>query len=318
MSHRVLITGATGFVGTHLTELLDSPDNCIYGSSFPHVPLPGALSCEGEICHMDLRNQAHVFAVMKQARPDWVFHLAAISNVRHSWERRSEALETNILGTHNVYEAVKEFAPHARVLFASSSNVYAEQDLEGRGLNEDDAIQAVSPYAFTKISGELLSRFYTEIEGLQIVIARAFPHTGPGQSPDFVCSDWARQIVCIEKGQTEPILRVGNIHVARDFTDVRDVVRAYSLLLENVDAGQVYNISSGSGITLKSILDDLLELTSVSIEVQIDQKKLRKADLPSLVGDSSKLRKATGWSPSLSLRQTLNDLLDYWRSSLDG
>lgn len=316
MSLRVLITGATGFVGTHLIQLLDSQDNTIYGSSFPKVPLPQELSCEGEICHLDIRNQAHVFAIMKEARPDWVFHLAAVSNVRHSWERRIEALETNILGTHNVFEAVKEFSPQARLLFASSSNVYAEKDLEEQKFREEDPTRAVSPYAFTKLSGELLSRFYIDSEGLQVVIARAFPHTGPGQSPDFVCSDWARQLVCIEKGLAEPVIQVGNIHVARDFTDVRDVVRAYMLLLEHGEVGQIYNIASGNAETLKAILDNLLELSSASVEVQIDQKKLRKADIPILVGDSSKLKKATGWEPVLPLRQTLSDLLAYWRHNL--
>jgi len=316
LTRHILITGATGFVGTHLLQALDRPDNRIFGTSFPHEPGPRELACESDLCRLDLRQGPGVSALVKEARPDWVFHLAAVSNVRHSWERRSETLETNLLGTQNLLEAIRTHAPGARVLFASSSNVYADVPFSGQGLKETNEVRPISPYAFSKISGEMLCRFYTEVEGLDIVISRAFPHTGPGQGQDFVCSDWARQIVQIENGTQEPEIWVGNIDVFRDFCDVRDVVLAYIRLLETGKKGEAYNVSSGTAVALGQILERLLSLSGALVEVRVDPEKLRKTDIVRLRGDNRKLREATGWKPAIPLERTLADLLDYWRKAL--
>jgi len=316
LTRHILITGATGFVGTHLLQALDRPDNRIFGTSFPHEPGPRELACESDLCRLDLRQGPGVSALVKEARPDWVFHLAAVSNVRHSWERRSETLETNLLGTQNLLEAIRTHAPGARVLFASSSNVYADVPFSGQGLKETNEVRPISPYAFSKISGEMLCRFYTEVEGLDIVISRAFPHTGPGQGQDFVCSDWARQIVQIENGTQEPEIWVGNIDVFRDFCDVRDVVLAYIRLLETGEKGEAYNVSSGTAVALGQILERLLSLSGALVEVRVDPEKLRKTDIVRLRGDNRKLREATGWKPAIPLERTLADLLDYWRKAL--
>ncbi|MCK4495304.1 MAG: NAD-dependent epimerase/dehydratase family protein, partial [Candidatus Aminicenantes bacterium] len=239
MSLKVFITGATGFVGCYLIELLDSPEYTIYGTSFPERP-------EAEnIFFMDVRSEEEIFGVIKEKKPDWVFHLAAVSNVKHSWGKRKETLEINIVGTFNLFEAIRKFAPLARVLFVSSSDVYGVSSATGGALCEEEPTQAVNPYAYTKLCGEILSRFYAQIENMDIVIARSFPHTGPGQSPDFVCSDWASQIARIEKGLAEPVIKVGNCKVRRDFTDVRDMIRAYTLLMKNGRSGEVYNVCSG-------------------------------------------------------------------------
>jgi GDP-4-dehydro-6-deoxy-D-mannose reductase len=316
LTRRILITGATGFVGTHLLEVLDRPENRIYGTSFPQEPLAAGLACENDLCRLDLRQDPGVSTLVEEARPDLVFHLAAVSNVRHSWERRGETLETNLLGTQNLLEAVRTHAPGARVLFASSSNVYADAPSSGRALKETGEVRPISPYAFSKIAGEMLCRFYTDVEGLDIVISRAFPHTGPGQSPDFVCSDWARQIARIEIGAQEPEIQVGNIDVFRDFCDVRDVVQAYTCLLEMGKRGETYNVSSGTAVSLKHILERLLSLSDSSIKVRVDAHKLRKTDIVRLRGDNRKLREATGWTPALPLERTLADLLDHWRAAL--
>jgi GDP-4-dehydro-6-deoxy-D-mannose reductase len=316
LTRHILVTGATGFVGTHLVQALDRPDNRIFGTSFPQEPGSHGLACESDFCRLDLRQGPGVSALVEAARPDWVFHLAAVSNVRHSWERRGETLETNLLGTQNLLEAIRTHAPGARVLFASSSNVYADMPFSGQGLKETDEVRPISPYALSKICGEMLCRFYTDVEGLDIVISRAFPHTGPGQSRDFVCSDWARQIVQIENGTHESEIRVGNIDVFRDFCDVRDVVLAYERLLETGKTGEAYNVSSGTAVALRLVLEQLLSLSGSSVEVRVDPEKLRKTDILRLQGDNRKLHEASGWEPAIPLERTLADLLDHWREAL--
>ncbi len=314
---RVFITGATGFAGRHLMQALLPTEFSVYGTSFPQPP----NHREPNICYLDLRSERDVFEVIKSVRPDWVFHLAGISNVRHSWERKREAMETNILGTFHLFEAVKKFVPEARLLYVSSSDIYgpggSERDVqEGGGkrvFSETDAFHLLSPYALTKASSELMSRFYAEVESLDLVIARPFPHTGPGQSPDFVCSDWARQVVQIERGNSEPVIRVGNLDIQRDFTDVRDTVRAYVLLMRKGRKGEVYNICRGEGVALRWILEIFLSSTLKEVRVEQDPSKLRKADIPVLVGDNRKIKAETGWEPQIPLEHTLLELLDYWR-----
>ena len=309
MSLRAFVTGATGFVGRHLIHLLSASDYKIYGTSFPEEPSPA----EKDIFHLDIRSEEGVSEVLKRTKPDWIFHLAAVSNVRHSWERRKETLETNIMGTFFLFEAVRNFVPQARILYVSSSDVYDFLKPVERPLKEDDVRRANSPYAFSKMSAEILSDFYVRVEELDIVIARSFSHTGPMQSPDFVCSDWAFQVARIEKEQAEPVIHVGNIEVKRDFTDVRDVVRAYALLMEKGRKGEVYNVCSGRAVPLRTILDTLLSFSTEKIEVRVDPQKLRKVDTPVLLGNNQKIREETSWKPDIPLKQSLRDLLEYWR-----
>lgn len=315
MSRSIFITGATGFVGRHLIRLLDLPETEIYGTSFPEEPEALDIMCQNDICHLDIRRKKHVLEVMKMAQPDLVFHLAAISNVGYSWKNREETLETNLTGTLHVFEAVKKYAPQAKVLFVSSADVYASESTEGKPLQEDNQTKPSSPYAFTKIGGELLSRFYTDIENMEIVISRTFPHTGPGQREAFVCSDWASQIARIEKGLAEPVIRVGNIDIKRDFADVRDVVNGYKLLMERGKKGEVYNIASGKAVALSEVLQMLLSFSSEKIDIQVDPQRLRKTDIPCLIGDYNKIKAETGWTPEIPWKQTLLDLLNSWRNS---
>ncbi|MEE9389949.1 MAG: GDP-mannose 4,6-dehydratase [Candidatus Aminicenantaceae bacterium] len=310
MSLRVFISGATGFVGRHLVSFLGSSDYTIFGTSFPDKPERG----EGEnIFYLDIRSEEKVFEAIERVRPDWIFHLAAVSNVKHSWERRRETMETNLMGTFYLFEAVRKFAPRARMLFISSSDVYGILSPIEKPLSEEDLTHVVSPYAFTKVSGEVLSSFYAQIEKLDIVIARSFPHTGPGQSPDFVCSDWACQIAQIEKGQAAPAVKVGNINLKRDLSDVRDVAKAYVFLMQKGKSGEDYNVCSGKAVLLSEILDLLLSFSSQKIDVKVDPQKLRKADIPVLLGDNEKIKRETSWEPQIPLKQSLTDLLNYWR-----
>ncbi len=272
------------------------------------------LSSDDRIFYLDIRSEKDVFQHIREMKPDWIFHLAAVSNVRHSWDRRKETLETNIIGTLNLFEGVRNFSPHARIVFVSSSDIYGTKFPSGDPLGEKNPVMSVNPYAYTKWSGEVLSEFYTRIENLNIVIARPFPHTGPGQSADFVCSDWACQIARIEKGLSVPEIKVGNTSVERDFTDVRDVVRAYEGLAEKGKTGEVYNVCSGRSYSLESILECLLSYTQNEISVRVDSQKLRKVDIPRLVGDNKKIREEISWEPRIPIEQSLEELLDYWRS----
>jgi GDP-4-dehydro-6-deoxy-D-mannose reductase len=340
-SLNILITGITGFVGGYLARALargeegggpEAPN--VVGTSFPQAP----PASSGNIFYLDLRVEGDVRDLVRRVRPEWVFHLAAVSNVRSSWQARRDTLETNVLGTHNLLEAVRLEAPRARVLFVSSSDVYGVAAEGDAPLAEDRSFRVTNPYAYSKAAGEMMCGFYERIEGLDIVIARPFPHTGPGQAPDFVCADWARQVVRIERGESEPVLRVGNLDVRRDFSDVRDVVEAYVALMRKGRRGEVYNVCSGKALALREILDFLVgeagagaaagtQATSPgtrvagaaqtpAIRIEVDPAKLRKTDVPLLIGDNRKIVAETGWSPRIPIAQTLRDLLSGVRSQL--
>ena len=322
---KVLITGATGFVGRHLIHRLASspkPRTEIFGSCFPERPEHCIDLCaqfpDLKLLHLDLRSEDSVRAAVQSVKPDWIFHLAAVSQVRLSWENRQETIETNLMGTLYLSEAVRTSSPKTRILFISSSDVYGCLTPKRGTFREEDRGCAVSPYAFSKISGEILCEFYAASEKLDIVIARPFPHTGPGQSADFVCGDWARQIALIEKqiGIRPPVMTVGNLEIRRDFSDVRDIIRAYILLMDKGRRGEIYNVCSGRATSLKKILDTLLSLSSAKIEVRVDPTKVRKTDIPFLAGSRQKIKKETGWEPRVPLKKTLSDVLEYWRKKV--
>jgi GDP-4-dehydro-6-deoxy-D-mannose reductase len=292
---RVLITGATGFVGVHLIRALEAEGPFafeVFGTAYPDAPPPSA----NKLFFLDLRSEKDVMKLVGEVRPDWIFHLAAISNVRRSWEMRSETIDTNVLGTLNLLEAVRQATPAARVLFISSSDVYRFGPAPAEPINEEAPVQIVDPYAYSKAAGEMLCGFYEKTENIDIVIARPFPHTGPGQAEDFVCSDWARQVVRIEQGDIAPVMKVGNLDVQRDFCDVRDVVRAYILLLRKGRRGEPYNICSGKAIALREVLDFLIRETrgKIAISVEVDAAKLRKTDVHSLTGRARKSSEIAG------------------------
>lgn len=320
---KTLITGASGFVGRHLIAHLSSrtgksgPE--IFGTCFPEQPEHCADLCRQSpavnLLHVDMRSADAVTELVKSVRPSRIFHLAAISHVRTSWDKRRETLETNLMGTFYLYDALRQFAPKAKILFVSSSDVYGCRKPTERNsaFREDERNGVVSPYAFTKAGGELLSEFYAGSEKLDIVIARPFPHTGPGQTADFVCSDWARQIALFEKDKLPPLIKVGNLEPCRDYSDVRDVVRAYDLLLTKGKRGEIYNVSTGRAPSLKAVLRTLLSFSTRRIEVKTDPKKLRKGDILYLAGANGKIKARTGWEPRIPLETTLRDLLEYWR-----
>jgi GDP-4-dehydro-6-deoxy-D-mannose reductase len=338
---RVLITGATGFVGRHLITALNAGGGAarfeIFGTCFPERPESCSDLCVAapntRLLHLDLRIGAQAVDAVRDVKPEWIFHLAALSQVRLSWEMRREVFDTNLLGTYNLFEAARLHAPRARTLFVSSSDVYGFLTPHKRALRETDGGSVVSPYAFTKKSGELLSEFYALREKLPVIVARPFPHTGPAQTPVFVCSDWARQVALIEKFKKHqeeaeskgqggrlakrsdvPVMRVGNLTLRRDYMDVRDVVRAYILLMKKGTPAEIYNVSSGKAPSLEWILKTLIGFSRRKIAYEIDPARVRKVDIPFLAGDNRKIREATGWTPTIPLERTLSDMVDYWRS----
>jgi len=327
---KILVTGATGFVGRHLVEYFRRTDGRasgrgagfrLFGTCFPEHP-EHCLEMRTdspflELVHLDLRDAEAVERLVKLTAPDWVFHLAAISQVRVSWEMRRETFDANLLGTLNLFEALRRRAPKARVLFISSSDVYGGLRGSRRAHREEDRPEVVNPYAFTKVGGELLAEFYASIEKLPVVIARPFPHTGPGQTADFVFADWARQIAAAEASkEKETILRVGNLSIRRDYSDVRDVVRAYALLIKKGRPGAIFNVCSGKAPALGEALRKLAALSSVKVRVEIDRTRFRKTDIPYLTGTNAKLRHETGWAPRYALERTLEDLLNDWRARI--
>jgi GDP-4-dehydro-6-deoxy-D-mannose reductase len=298
---KALITGINGFVGPYLKEHLLDKKIEINGTD-----VSNGVDVDFVI---DLLDKQAVYDLVCDVKPDFIFHLAAQSSVKLSFTEPKLTREVNVTGTKNLLDAVKVIVPDSKILVISSADVYGVPDKIP--LIENFELNPVSPYGDSRLEQEKLALGY----GLNLVISRSFIHTGPGQKPLFVCSDFAKQIVEIENGK-ENVISVGNIDVRRDFTDVRDIVKAYLLALEKCDFNNVYNICSGKIYSIKDILDILLNMADEHIEVRVDQSKLRGNDIMVLAGDNTKFVNATGWKPEIPIEQTLKDLLDYWRNEL--
>jgi GDP-4-dehydro-6-deoxy-D-mannose reductase len=313
---RVLITGVTGFAGSHLAE---------YASAQPGVKVYGTIRTRsrlGNISHLlddlklvecDLRDPFSVERAVALVRPDLIFHLAAQSFVPASWTAPEETLTTNVLGQLHLLEAVRRHCPGARVQIACSSEEYGLVHPDEIPIDEDNPLRPLSPYGVSKVAQDLLGYQYHRSFGLWVVRTRAFNHTGPRRGEVFALSSFAKQVAEIEAGMRPPLLLCGNLDARRDFTDVRDMVQAYWLALEHGEPGEVYVIASGRSHSMRELLDLILEMARVPVEVRVDPERLRPSDVPVLEGDSSRFRAKTGWAPTIPLRQTLSDLLDYWR-----
>ena len=314
---RALITGVTGFAASHLVEyLLDGhPEVEIYGTRRWRSRTENIdhLVDRIRLLEMDLRDFVSVRRVLEESRPDVVFHLAAQSFVPSSWKAPADTLDTNVIGQTHLFEAIRSLDIDPVVQIAGSSEEYGLVLPEETPITESNPLRPLSPYAVSKVAQDLLGYQYFRSYGLKVVRTRGFNHTGPRRGEVFVTANFAKQIATIEAGLKEPVIRVGNLDAVRDFTDVRDTVRAYWLAAEKGRPGDVYNIATGVGITIRELLDRLLALSTVEVEVQTDPDRLRPSDVEILLGDSTKLRRETGWEPQVPFDQTLTDLLDYWR-----
>lgn len=310
-ARRVLITGATGFVGTHLTAHLAAayPGWQVTGTTRHGADAAAQLVC------CDLRDPDVVMSLVNAVQPEMVVHLAGQSNVPASFADPEATLANNILGTLHLLDACRTHAPRARLLIVSSNEVYGPTPPEAQPLREDRPLRPVNPYAVSKAAQEMLALQYAHSYDLDIVVARPFNHIGPGQTDRFVVSAFARQVVEVERGERRSV-SVGNLNAARDFTDVRDVVRAYALLLERGARGGVYNIGRGTAIQIAGVLDMLCRLAHVEIAVERDPVRMRPSDAPVMMGDTTRLRQATGWEPEIPLAQSLREILAWWRATL--
>jgi GDP-4-dehydro-6-deoxy-D-mannose reductase len=261
----------------------------------------------------DVEDPAAVRDALGQLRPDGILHLAAQSSPQRSLEDPGGTLRTNVLGLLNLLEGARAHGLAPRVLAVGSAEEYGRVEPSDLPLREDAPLRPLTPYAVSKVAQGFVGLQYALSAGLPVVRTRTFHHTGPRRGENFAESSFARQLAEIEAGRREPVLEVGNLDAVRDFTDVRDVVRAYWALLDRGEPGEVYNVCSGQGLRLAELLDELRRQSGQDVEVQVDSARLRPVDVPVVVGDPSRLRQATGWEPCTPLSRTLRDLLDHWR-----
>jgi GDP-4-dehydro-6-deoxy-D-mannose reductase len=314
---RVFITGITGFAGSHLADYIleNHPDVEIFGLVRWRSRLENILHLEGKIEQVegDMKDLASMKRCLVEVKPDRIFHLAAQSFVPTSWKCPAETFAINALGQINLFEAVLSLNISPKIQIAGSSEEYGLTYPEEMPMKETNPLRPLSPYAVSKVAQDLLGFQYYKSYGLKIVRTRGFNHTGPRRGEVFICSTFAKQIAEVEKGLRDPVLHVGNLDAKRDFTDVRDTVKAYWLSLEKGKEGEVYNIGMGKAYSMKEVLDILLSYSSVNIEVKVDPERLRPSDVQILLCDNTKFVKLTGWRPEIPFTQSLKDVLDYWR-----
>lgn len=315
---RVLITGITGFAGSHLADYLlaERPGVEVWGTYRWRSRRENIEHLEGKVhlVECELEDPVAVRRALELVRPDTVFHLAAQSFVPTSWVAPADTLRSNVLAQTYLFEAARELSLDCVFQIACSSEEYGLVFPHETPIRETNPLRPLSPYAVSKVAQDYLAYQYFKSYGIRAIRTRGFNHEGPRRGEVFVMSNFARQVARIEAGLQEPVVWVGNLDSIRDFTDVRDMVRAYCFAVERAEPGEVYNIASGQGITIRELLDRILALSSVRIEVQVDPERLRPSDVEILIGDASKFRQATGWEPQISLDQTIRDTLEYWRS----
>lgn len=322
MSKKILITGVNGFVGGHLISLL-KPQGCgIVGldtkiEADGKTPKAGEAGEDGvELRECDLRDSSLLEEIVIESEPEIIFHLAAQSSVKLSFENPSETFSINVIGTVNLLEAASNLEKPPKVLLVSSSEIYGQLKPEQVPVKEDAPLRPVNPYAVSKATVDLMAYQYWKAYNLPVYLVRAFSHSGPGQRTVAVLSDWAFQTAKIELGLRPPQLDVGNMDVTRDYMDVRDTVRAYRDILEKGKPGEPYNVCSGIGYKLGDLLDIIISFSSKKIDIVPDPSRLRPVDIPMLIGSPEKLKRTTGWRPEIKIEKTLRDLYDYWTAFL--
>ncbi len=317
---KVLITGISGFAGSHLADyFLAEGKHEVFGSIKWRSNRENILQIQNKLklCECDIKDAVAMNAMISEIRPERIFHLAAQSYVPFSWRAPQETLMTNVIGEVNLFEAVRQARIDPLIQIAGSSEEYGMVYREEIPIKETNPLRPLSPYGVSKVTQDFLGYQYFRSYGLKIIRTRAFNHTGPRRGEVFATSNFAKQIVEIEKGKRKPVIHVGNLDAVRDFLDVRDVARAYALSLEKGKPGEVYNICSGTGVKIKDMLDKLISLSHVDLETKQDPERLRPSDVELLIGSSEKFQKETRWKPEIPFDKTLQDLLDYWRDRIE-
>ncbi len=313
---RLLLTGAGGFVGGHLVDFLraEHPEVEIHGVVLPLGSVSWRAASGARVVEADLDDPAAAASVVEEVRPDRILHLAGQSSVQQSWRDPGGTLRTNVLAIVHLLDAARRCGLRPDVLVVGSAEEYGAVLPEELPIRESVPLRPASPYAVSKVAQGALALLYGPAGGMRVVLTRTFHHTGPGRGEAFAESSFARQVAEIEAGLRPPVLKVGNLDAVRDFSDVRDVVRAYWMLLEKGEGATAYNVCSGQGRRIRELLEMLLAASTARVDVQVDPARLRPSDVPVQVGDASRLRAATGWEPRIPLERTLRDLLDDWRA----
>jgi len=311
---KALIIGGSGFVGNYLTSHLKNELKWnVYVTKTPHEEFTYDI---GKIFDMDILDKVQISEVLEKVRPDYIFHLAAQSSVAMSWKNPGLTIDINIKGSINVMDAIRELNYKPRMLFVGSGEEYGHISIGESPITETNAVRPGNIYAATKVCQNMIGKIYADAYDMGIMMVRAFNHIGPNQSPIFVVADFCKQVAEIERGVKEPVIYTGNLTAKRDFTDVRDVVRAYGLLIQKGKKGETYNIGSGNAVSIQEIVDKILRYSKTKIKIEIDLNKLRPVDVPIIEADISKVRLCTGWKPEIDIDTTLTETLDYWRRKI--
>lgn len=311
---KALVTGIAGFAGSHLLEVLLKKnievDGVVYHAS--HSKNLGSDLGKIKIFAGDLNDSKFVNRVVRDSKPDQIYHLAAQSSAAVSLADPETTLIGNMTAQLNILEAVRNYNLNPKILITGSAEEYGIVDKIDLPMAEDTPLRPIQPYAVSKIAQDFLGYQYYLAYKLNVIRVRPFNHIGPRQRPDFVVADFCNQVAQIKRSEKEPVVRVGNLEVKRDFTDVRDMVRAYYLALEKGQSGEVYNLGSGKSYSIRWVLDQLISLSGVNIKVEVEEKRLRPIDIPETICDYSKFKKATGWEPEIKIEETLKNTLDYY------
>lgn len=308
----VLVTGAAGFVGSHLLELLEQDDSGPIVAWLRPGTEPLVSGTRVMWLSVEMHDRDAVTAALESARPDAIYHLAGVPHVGDSWSHVSETFAGNVLATHHLFDGLRRLRLAPRVLITSTAFVYAPLD---RAITERDTVRPNSPYGTSKLAQEMLGRRAWEDDRIPALLARAFNHIGPRQSPSFVASSIAKQIAEIEAGRRAPTLQMGNLESQRDIMDVRDTVRAYQAMMRGATPGIPYNVCSGTPLPIRTLVDTLLSRARVPIAIEQDPARFRPHDTPLVLGDHAQLTRDTSWTPRIPLEQTVEDLLHYWRNA---
>jgi len=317
---KALIVGAAGFVGGYLIDELASNNYEVYATKLPNEFID-SKSCN--VIDLDILIENDISAILEKICPDVIFHLAAQSSVALSWKKPALTLDINVRGSVNLLEATrncksKPSSLKTKVILIGSGEEYGKVNKEENPINETNQARPGNIYAASKACQNMLGKIYADAYDMEVLMVRAFNHIGPGQSPDFVVSNFCKQTAEIEAGLVKPVINVGNLSAKRDFTDVRDIVRAYRLLSINGNGkkGETYNIGSGKAIEIKEILDIIISNSASKIEIEIDESRYRPVDVPVIEADIKKINDCTGWKPVIDLNLTITDTLQYWRSKI--
>ena len=315
---KALITGISGFAGSHLAELLLNDSVEVFGIKRVRSRTENIdhIMDDVKLFDCDLMDPISIRRVLRESKPDYIFHLAAQAFVRSSWDDPIYTMRCNVEGQMNLFNALVDMNMNPMIQIAGSSEEYGAVETDEIPIKETCPLRPLSPYAVSKVTQDMMGYQYWKSYGLNVIRTRAFNHSGPRRGEIYATSTFAKQISMIESGTQDSIIKHGNLDAVRDLTDVRDTVRAYYMLVKNGVPGEVYNICSGNDWTIKRVLDYLVSLSNIEVKLEIDPERLRPSDLPVLIGDNSKLIEISGWKKEISMEKMLDDLLEYWRKNI--